>query len=334
MVAKGAVACACVLAASLPALAAPRSLVALDFDAPAGCPSREAILSAIDRLVQKAPLEPLRVQASIEPADGRWTLRITVEGGQRLVIGDSCAALSQTLVVILALAVDPEARVNVAAFPEVPAGPAAPPPESLADVPSDAALAPPRAPAPVPVPTSAAIGRSSVPPRRPIRFGASLLLLGEAGMLPKPSFGANAAARVGAEAWALQLSGQLLAPAFAQLPHTTARIGGNVSWLGAELAGCWSPFRQDRFAGCLGVEAGQLSGTGRGVEHRETGHALWLAGTFGVVVRSPISARFAIETRLGVAVPALRPWFGLKGYGQLFRPDAASGRALVGIAWR
>jgi hypothetical protein len=153
-------------------------------------------------------------------------------------------------------------------------------------------------------------------------------------MLPKPSAGAILAARVEAGRWTGELSGKLLAPTWAH-PETSARIGGDVSWMGVEVAGCSAPFRWDRLAGCLGVEAGELTGKGRGEGvDGKTGRALWLAGTFGLVVRSPISSRFAVDTRLALAVPVLRPRFGFDDHEPFFQPDGLSGRAMIGIAWR
>jgi hypothetical protein len=86
--------------------------------------------------------------------------------------------------------------------------------------------------------------------------------------------------------------------------------------------------------GCLGAELGDLIGKGDGVDHSQTAFALWLAATATAVLRAELRPALALEARLGLAVPALRPEFGLEGYGWFFRPDWVSLRASLGFSWR
>ena len=86
--------------------------VELQLAAPQECPSREAIETALNRLVQRPPQSPLRVSARLAPDGNRWVLLAVFENGQRVIPGDSCLAVAEALVAILALAIDPTASVQ------------------------------------------------------------------------------------------------------------------------------------------------------------------------------------------------------------------------------
>jgi hypothetical protein len=107
-----------------------------------------------------------------------------------------------------------------------------------------------------------------------------------------------------------------------------------MGWFATQLAACRAPGDTWPVAGCLGAEVGDLFGYGVNTAHSNVGYALWAAVTAGAVYRGQLRLDFGLEVRLGLAVPALRPDFGIQGYGKIFRPDAASGRFLVGLWWR
>jgi hypothetical protein len=313
----------------------------LQLDAPVGCPGQLAILAAASRLAQKPPEAPLNARAKFTEEAGHWVLDVSLEQGQRRVTGDTCVAVAEALVVILALAVDPTAKLSVATFPELER-PAVEPP-TIAPVPrSELRLQGPwTANPPTQVaysglaqdrmPQKAQSG-GSVPsqPNEPARFGLSLSMLAETGALPSWSLGPSIAVRYGTRGTWGEVSINRLAPRWA--PSTQdATKGGNISWSAAEVSGCFAPLY---LGGCLGAELGELVGTGRNVSHSQTAIALWPAVSATAVMHTQLRAELALEARLGFAIPALRPEFGLHGYGGFFHSDWVSLRAYLGFLWR
>lgn len=103
----------------LSAMAGAAPVVDLQLEAPAGCPTHATITTAIERLVQHPPIAPVRVAAKLVETAGSWELRASLEGGERAVQGDSCVAVAEALVVIVALAVDPAGKLNVDVFQDL-----------------------------------------------------------------------------------------------------------------------------------------------------------------------------------------------------------------------
>jgi hypothetical protein len=91
-------------------------LVELQLDAPPECPSKDSIEQTLARLVKRPPTAPLQVSARLASDAQRWVLVATLEGGQRVVGGDTCVAAAEALVVIMALAIDPANQVNPSAL--------------------------------------------------------------------------------------------------------------------------------------------------------------------------------------------------------------------------
>jgi hypothetical protein len=77
-----------------------------------------------------------------------------------------------------------------------------------------------------------------------------------------------------------------------------------------------------------------LIGRGMNTDRDETHQTLWAAFTAGVVYRGELRRDWGLELRLGAAIPAARPDFGVNGYGPLFTPGLVSARFLVGFSWR
>lgn len=60
-------------------------------------------------VVHEAPAAPLKVAARIAQHGARWSLTVKMETSERQVDGESCAAVAQEPIVIIALAIDPKA---------------------------------------------------------------------------------------------------------------------------------------------------------------------------------------------------------------------------------
>ncbi|HEY5960992.1 MAG TPA: hypothetical protein VIV60_30760, partial [Polyangiaceae bacterium] len=103
--------------------------VLLKYDAPAECPSTDYVLERISGLLRRQPATPAIAEARITKHAGGYLLQLTVDGGRRRLVSDSCDSLVETLSIIVSLAVDPRAREatsntdaapNVSSAPEVP----------------------------------------------------------------------------------------------------------------------------------------------------------------------------------------------------------------------
>jgi hypothetical protein len=81
------------------------------------------------------------------------------------------------------------------------------------------------------------------------------------------------------------------------------------------------------------LEGGRLTGVGFGADTPSTGHALWLAPFTRASLRLPLAEHTAFEASLALAVPLVRPNFGIDGVGLLHTPEAVSGRISLGVGF-
>ena len=323
----------------LSAIAGAAPVVDLQLEAPAGCPTHATITTAIERLVQHPPIAPVRVAAKLVETAGSWELRVSLEGGERTVQGDSCVAVAEALVVIVALAVDPAGKLNVDVFQDL----------ERADLSPDTSL-PASQLAPTLVPSSPPSGSNSpggsgaawrelragsVPdqPKDRPQLGLSLLMLAETGLLPDGSLGLTASARYGGRKLWGEFSASGLMPRFAPTRQDETK-GGRIGWFSGQLAGCTMPLSRLRLGGCIGAELGDLVGKGEHVAYPHTVHALVPALTAALVGRTKVHGDFGLEAKLGLAVPVLRPALGIDGYGWVFEPAWGSLRGSFGFSWR
>ncbi|HEV8548968.1 MAG TPA: hypothetical protein VGQ57_08070, partial [Polyangiaceae bacterium] len=147
LVAAGALALAALAAGALPALAAAPELpgLSLAWEAPAGCPDRDALLARVAELVGERGGQqshaPLALRAVLtEQGDGSYhaELHSTQDGAERTreLDAPSCEELSEASAVVVALALSPP-TADEAASPREDAEPrrsraepAKPPPSS------------------------------------------------------------------------------------------------------------------------------------------------------------------------------------------------------------
>ena len=317
-------------------------LVQLQLEAPAECPSKDSIERTLARLVKRPPATPLQVSARLAPDGERWVLVASLEGGQRVVGGDSCVAAAEALVVIMALAIDPASQVNASALQDfehanaVHAQPSQPPPATVAPVAPMQSTAPNSGGSDWRMVDAQAKTGVSAPPwqkRKPDRLGISWLWLGEWGALPKASLGTALFLRYGSRLRWGELSVSGLYPRIEYEGGSSIR-GARLGMLASQLAGCAAPGYEWPVAGCLGAEFGDLIGRGTNTDRDETHHTLWAALTAAVVYRGRLRRDWGLELRLAAAVPAARPDFGVNGYGWLFTPGPVSIRGFVGVSWR
>jgi hypothetical protein len=305
----------------------------LDWEAPDGCPTGPSVTRAVEKLITQPPPRVLQASATITKRGERWAAEIRTPRGERRLDGESCRAVAEAVAMVLALAIDPNASPNAAAFAafDEPDSPA-PAPESRAPAPA--------APA-TPIASTSRPSDRPVPPTETSREKAddalgvlaALFAVGELGMLPQPTLGAALGVGVGAGAWSVEVGPMFLIPRSGSLEDDTSR-GGEIGYIGGYAAGCLAPFRSRRFDVCGAFEVGRIAGSGFGVTDPLPAEALWLAPALFGAMRVPVAGSFQGEGRLVVAAPLHRPTFELSDLGDVHRPALLSVRGELGFSWR
>lgn len=310
----------------------------LTLEAPPGCPSSAEVISSVEALVRTTPAEPLKVSAQIVQQGARWAVSAQWDNGQRRVQGDSCEGVTQALIAIVALAIDPSAEIAAVGVPRTDSPEPSPHPHPEAVPPTQAASEPAAvAPAPPRRPVASNLARASVQSEttstgRDVEFGGSLLALGEWGSLPAASYGATGIVRGALQPWSAELGGSWLRAQWAQVTEVSDHKGGYISWMSVQANGCHALGRWA--AACAGVEVGELRGEGENVATQDSEGSLWLAAAFTALARLPLGAGFSAEARAVAAFPVYRPAFSIDPYDPLHRPNWLSGRLSLGIGFR
>lgn len=296
--------------------------MSLTWEAPAGCPPSERILAETDRILAGSTVRtdpPIEAHARVRQDGERWVLSLETRRGDavgnRELAGESCTALGEAMIVILVLMIDP------ALVPETP-----PRLEPIA------APAPPPPPPPPPV----AVSRPAPAPPPPAgcrwnRPALAASLLGDVGALPAPAAGGELG--FGLRRCALSASAALRA----FVPRTgeaelDAGAGGDL-WLaaGGAALGLARPVGPLELGARGAVEIGAMSGRGVGINHPDSGRALWLAAGAGATLRLPLGDALAAVLGLDLLVPLVRPRFVIDDLGAVHRAAAVTGRLALGL---
>jgi hypothetical protein len=86
--------------------------IALEWKAPADCPTQDAVLGEVARVLGHVPVgAPVRSRADVARADnGRWqaqlALATTGAQSQRLLVAESCEAIASATALIVAVAIE------------------------------------------------------------------------------------------------------------------------------------------------------------------------------------------------------------------------------------
>lgn len=344
--------------------------LSLAWTAPAGCPSREDVLTEARRLLGGSIESDTAIAAHADialaaPSDYRLRIAIDLGPGERAreVHAPTCAELGDAAALLLALAIDPAAVAGAPAGSSLHADTAAPPP--------------PPAPAPLPVPSFDAHDSPGLPaggPAAPGPIAAAPPLLARAISVPRfvpPVFSLSVSRRppppaaaprvlaahalVAAEGGTFRdpapmvRAGVSLAPGPIRLEAalvlawggkvaapSAPRKGGEL-WLGGgALSGCYE-IQLDRVgprpiaAACVGVEGGVLVASGYGVAEPGTGLSPWVAPIAGGLFRWAIARGVAARIDLLLAVPLVHPSFRIDGLGVVHEPGPVAVRAGAGV---
>lgn len=276
---------------------APR--VALQFSAPEGCPSADAVRARI--LALAAPDARLDADVTVTALDGRFRavlhVRSASSSGERTLEDASCDLLAESAAVVLAMS----------ATSPAPVAPAPPPPEA--------------APPPAPPPSSP---RSEI-----LRLRATASL--DVGTLPTPTLGAGVSASFPfASRLALALGGTAWAQKSGTLGGSSSQ-GATFTLLTGDAAGCYrARAGAVELSPCAVVEVAHVDARGFGL-HPSSSSALWLSlGAAGIVRWTP-TPHFALVAELDALVPTQSESFViLHGGGTVHTIAPVAGRASIG----
>lgn len=280
--------------------------IALEWDAPAGCPTRELIEERIARVVGEGMGARQTVHAHARVVGGEnGSFRADVElmaAGQRTsrqVEGDSCVAVADAVVLIVALAVEPQAA-------------------SL--------------PAPAPAPAPLVAEEPLTPPRS---TPAPLVFVGIAARLdvtslPAPAFGGELVLGLRRGRFEVAVDGSLVAPAQATIATNPAQ-GADIRLAELGARGCYAIADGTLQVGpCAGLHARWLSAQGFGTARPREASALFGVSSFGLLGRANLSTSVALRASVDAMVPLSRPVFEIDGGQSVYRVPAIALRIALG----
>jgi hypothetical protein len=314
-----------------------QSILDLQYQAPADCPSASEIKDATLRLVGEALSSQVSATVQITRDSRGYLARVQTQAGarQRLLLDSSCFALAEAIEVLLALAIDPEARVqlpNAEFTSEAPAYDAMHEPTTSQPDTSNAHSTGQATPWIETTLRGKPNGDSAHPP-----IASAAVLLGlESGALPRLS--EVASARLGVflnSNWSTVVTGHYWRPSSIDLA-TLPGAGGEFSLSAISASACMLLTGANPSLNvCAGSEAGRLTGESHGVRQHGTGASLWIAPLLGISLKLHINSFFGLVAETEGAVPIIRHGFYLQDVGTsphsfLYQPSALSLRVNFG----
>jgi hypothetical protein len=310
----------------------PRSTLAaeLEWSAPPPCPDQREAVRAVERVLGSSLEQAiaLRVTVHVQQAPRGFSAELTTASAsagdprqKRELSSASCDELLEAVALSAAVAIGDATQA-------LPTEPAATAPVAAGDV------------AP----------KSDTPadPRTPVPWGVRAAIVGDSGSLPEPSPGIAVAlesvwggveVHAGGTLFASRRvavdRGEGLVPSsIAEGSEPGAVLGLLLGSLGAcvPISG---PTGVLPLGACAGLEAGVMSGEGRGVSNPRRGDAFWLAATLGLEGRWPqVETGFMGFLGLGVVAPFLRDDFELRDLGSVHQAANVSARLNLGARYR
>lgn len=289
--------------------------VALDWRSPGGeCPSTEHMLEAIARTVGKgAPAaQPLNVKARVfADSSGQWAAQVELfdseEKVERQVAGESCAAVSDAVVMIIALAVAPTEE----------------------ELPEPVARAEPQPPLPDMSPSPPALTGSVTPSTWTPVVRASAVF--DVGTLASSAFGAEVHAGVIHKLVEIVIVGAALQSSSRTLPSRPSE-GANFSMLHLGAQACYRFVKDSiHFGPCAGAgeEWTLAHGFGSVSPSDANGETLVVSG--GGYATARLSPNFGVNIDAAAVVLFARPTYVIDGGGTVFQQSVAAFRVSAGV---
>lgn len=337
---------------SRPAFAMPHDTGPLDLEwiAPSGCPTRDAVLDDVARILgpKKTPLARVAARAVLfRGEDARWHVVITVSGqgaGERALEASSCEEVTNAAALVLALRVDPSSFAPEMALPSPPSASSAPPLAEAPASPSSAVLPPPPAPPapapseqPAPIADPLSFPHQPPAPNSPSRFG---ILVGAA---VAAGVGALPSADMGIEVTATLKRGRLrLEPLFGTSLVQHADVAGptqegaSLRLARGGLRGCYAALdRRLALSGCIIGEIDWFWADGYGATTPENANAGEVAFGAGALATWRLTRSVVLRAQVEGLVTVSPPTFVVDDSAgnvasQVYRPAAIMARGALG----
>lgn len=312
----------------------------LNWQAPAGCPTRAEVAREVQELIADSAGAPrvAAIEASGVVANdpGGFALILTLREAEaqrsRHIGAPSCEELAHAAALIVAIAIDPTILERRADTNNSGPAPVAGSTASrsvhcrLTDLPLQSSaprLTCPKVEITAPAPTipNPAPAPSIPSPALTLplfwRFGFGSFVAVNA--LPNANLGMNLLGAIQGKHARLEVAASALSANVDSKQFPNSR---NASFSLYRLAprGCWLVAGPSWAAGpCVGAEVGLLSGKGSGVDYTHRRQSPWLASSFGGMVELHLSSSALLLFTADLGVPWLRQPFELAGE-QLYRP--------------
>gem|GEM_PF-6637179 len=297
----------------------PDDSLSLVWMAPAACPPASFVQDRI-RNVTGAGVQPgssLQAEVSVQQGpDGIWrlTLDTTQDGqrGRRAFEAESCVAVAEAAALVIAMMIDPKARLE----PRVPP----PPPKKDRPGPSRPQSAAARVRA-----TRRTAGQT------PVRMSLSPAMTLDWGSLPSPTIGAGAAWDLVWGSASIGFHGTWFPDRRKTSEQPSA--GVEVGLLTAGVQGCIGVTSEVSVMACVGGEAGSFRADAFGVSRTQRAHPFWAGGTGSGKIRIPAHGPVSAWVDLGMVLVGTRPRVEVSPYGEVFRPAPVAGRVSAGVSY-
>jgi hypothetical protein len=293
------------------------------------CPSADQLGRRIAARIGRDPFADeaeKSVDARVEHTSDGWRVEVRLLDRNGHVIATreplesnaaDCSALSDAVVLSVALAIEPDAALP----------PPKPPP-----APVSAPVVAPTCPAPsCPTPTCPPCLQLQTT-HGTTRARASLRALGALGVLPAPAPGVSLGAEIDPD-WGVTFGAAML-----YLPEVDNDDGTLAFGLSAvELSACPTLLESDSTSlqACLGFQIGSLHAVAKALRPVEPGDYLWLAPTLGPRSLLHVGGHAFFELGAGAAAPLIAHDFTVRGRpGSAYQPARIGLFGWVGLGWQ
>ncbi len=300
----------------------------LSWQGPEACSGASETVAEIRQMLQSGRpsvgLTRITVSVDAQPIEeGKWAIRVTtVSGelsGERQLKADSCDEARRAVALLVALMIDPDARVTNPDPSISRPGPTSPP----------ASEARPRTVVSAQRPPSTEPGAGAVRLAPRVFLGANLVA--DNGTLPSVDLGGRLDFGLNARAWALALRAGTLAPRNKDY-QGQAGMGANFRLYEGELAACIFGIRQGNAAlkWCIGPHFYMFHASSYGVSN--PGSTTQLSyGVFGeLALRYSVGRGVAVRLGLEGLLPFQKPRFAIQDLGHVYQQQSFAERISLG----
>lgn len=286
------------------------------WNAPAECPTSEAVLAQIERNIGAAKFGHADVEADVTTlGPQRWSVLLVTNvddaRGERSLEANSCAALADATALIVALTINPM-RDDAPATPVTPSKPANEPLITKHD------------------------DEEESPPAKSTLGGfVALTMLGDLGTLPRVAAAPGLTVGLTYEHFRGEVSGNLWFAQDATTPNGSSE-GSQLQLLDLATRGCWREVVASiEIAPCLGAGVVHLSSNGFGETFPQEGDEWWVTARADLIATWTIAEPLAIRVLAGAVLPFARNAIDLVNSTgdtvQLHRPALISGQIAIGV---